>query len=244
MEKISYKLEVFEGPLDLLLFLITKNKLNIYDIPVAELLDQYMEHIRQMKEADIEVTSEFLTMASRLVYIKTAMLMPKHEEADELKRELVGELMEYQLAREMAQKLAKQADFDRYSREEMVLEADNSYKIHHDVSVLYEAYIAAAGRKRAEKEAPSKQVFSDIVARPVVSVNSRVVNILRRLYRYKNIDVEDLFMQSQSKSEAVATFLAVLDLLKNNRIILVNDRMIEFNYGGDEHWNRKKSSAQ
>ena len=244
MEKISYKLEVFEGPLDLLLFLINKNKINIYDIPISELLDQYLEHIRMMKEMDIDVASEFLTMASRLIYIKTAMLMPKHEEAEELKRELVGELMEYQLAREMAQKLAKQANFDQFAREEMVLEADNTYKLHHDVSVIYEAYIAAAGRKRAEKEGPSKQVFTEIVARPVVSVDSRVVHILKKLYRNKKIDVEDLFTQSQSKSEAVATFLAVLELLKNNRIILVDDRNIEFNYGGDDHWKRKKYTEQ
>ena len=76
-DKISYKLDVFEGPLDLLLFLISKNKLNIYDIPVAELLEQYMAHIDMMRLENMDVSSEFLTMASRLVYIKTAMLMPR-----------------------------------------------------------------------------------------------------------------------------------------------------------------------
>ena len=85
-EKISYKLDVFEGPLDLLLFLISKNKLNIYDIPVAELLEQYMQHIDLMRLENMDVSSEFLTMASRLVYIKTAMLLPRKEEAEELKK--------------------------------------------------------------------------------------------------------------------------------------------------------------
>ena len=89
-EKISYTLDVFEGPLDLLLFLISKNKLNIYDIPVAELLEQYMAHIDLMRLENMDVSSEFLTMASRLVYIKTAMLMPRKEEAGELKKELSG----------------------------------------------------------------------------------------------------------------------------------------------------------
>ena len=88
MEKISYKLESFEGPLDLLLHLISKHKLNIYDIQISELLDQYMAHIKLMESLDMEVASEFLEMASRLVFIKTAFLLPKHEEAEKLKEEL------------------------------------------------------------------------------------------------------------------------------------------------------------
>ena len=80
MEKLSYKLETFEGPLDLLLYLITKNKLDICDIQISELLDQYMEQINAMQEADMDVSSEFLEMAARLVYMKTVSLLPKHEE--------------------------------------------------------------------------------------------------------------------------------------------------------------------
>lgn len=95
MDKISYKLPVFEGPLDLLLHLISKNKLNIYDIEISSLLDQYMEHIELMKTQDMDVASEFLEMAARLVYIKTISLLPKHEETEELKRELTGQLLEY-----------------------------------------------------------------------------------------------------------------------------------------------------
>ena len=102
MEKISYKLESFEGPLDLLLHLISKHKLNIYDIQISELLDQYMTHIKLMKSLDMEVASEFLEMASRLVLIKTAFLLPKHEEAEKLKEELTGQLLEYQECKEVA----------------------------------------------------------------------------------------------------------------------------------------------
>jgi len=242
-EKLSYKLEKFEGPLDLLLQLISKNKLNIYDIPVAELLDQYMEHIRQMQEADIDVASEFLTMASRLIYIKTVSLLPKSEEAEVLKRELVGELIEYQLACEVAKSLAQRANFDQFTRDEMVIEADRTYKLHHDVSVLYKAYITAAGRGKA-KEQPSTQVFTKIVARPVVSVNSRIVHILRRLYKTPALNVEELFMQSTSKSEAVATFLAVLELLKHERVIIDDDANIQFSNGGERQWKRRKSTEQ
>ena len=93
MDVISYKLPVFEGPLDLLLFLVQKNKLNICDIPIAEILDQYMDAIRQMQETDLEVATEFLDMAARLVQIKSAMLLPRHEEeTEQLKKELSGEL--------------------------------------------------------------------------------------------------------------------------------------------------------
>ncbi|MBQ8751579.1 MAG: segregation/condensation protein A, partial [Clostridia bacterium] len=108
MEAISYKLPVFEGPLDLLLFLVQKNKLNIYDIPIAQILDQYMDAIRQMQDTDMEVATEFLDMAARLVQIKSSMLLPRHEEETEkLKQELTGELIEYQLCRETAQRMSE-----------------------------------------------------------------------------------------------------------------------------------------
>lgn len=87
MDKISYKLPVFEGPMDLLLHLINKHKLNIYDIPILELVEQYVAAVRQMQEDEnLEVTSEFLEMAARLVYLKTVSLLPVHEEADQLKK--------------------------------------------------------------------------------------------------------------------------------------------------------------
>lgn len=243
-EQFSYKLEVFEGPLDLLLHLIHINKINLYDIPVAQLLDQYMEHIRKMQEADIDIASEFLTMASRLVYLKTVMLLPKQEEeAEVLKRELVGELINYQLACEAAGKLAAQANFDQFTRDEMVIEADKTYRLQHDSMVLYNAYIAAAGRERA-REKPSKETFTQIVAKPVVSVNARIIHILKRLYRTPVINAQDLFIHSESKSEAVATFLAVLELLRYNRVKMDDDANIQFSDGGERHWKRKRSTAQ
>ena len=108
MDKISYKLPVFEGPMDLLLHLINKHKLNIYDIPILELVEQYVAAVRQMQEDEnLEVTSEFLEMAARLVYLKTVSLLPVHEEADQLKKELTGELLEYRDCQLMAQKLAE-----------------------------------------------------------------------------------------------------------------------------------------
>jgi segregation and condensation protein A len=87
---LSYKIEGFEGPLDLLLQLIARNKLNIYDIPLTELIDQYLEQIKLFEQEEMEISSEFLEMASRLIYIKTVSLLPKHDEMVKLKEELTG----------------------------------------------------------------------------------------------------------------------------------------------------------
>ena len=131
MEKLSYKLEVFEGPLDLLLHLIEKNKLNIYDIQISELLEQYMEQINIMQEQDLDVAGEFLSMASRLVQIKSAMLLPKYEEAEEMKKELSGQLIEYRKCKRVAKMLAETISFDSFCREPAKIRADMRYKRSH-----------------------------------------------------------------------------------------------------------------
>ena len=109
MEKIQYKLEVFEGPMDLLLQLISKKKVSINDVPIMEIIEQYLEYVRNMQEDNLEVSSEFLEMAARLIYIKTVSLLPVHEEAEKLVEELRGELTEYQDCKLVAGKLQKQA---------------------------------------------------------------------------------------------------------------------------------------
>ncbi len=110
LEKLSFKLYDFEGPLDLLLTLISKNKLDIRDISIAELFRQYMLQISAMKAMNMDIASEFLEMAARLIYIKTAMLLPRHEEADNLKNELIGELLEYRVCQMVAEELAGMAE--------------------------------------------------------------------------------------------------------------------------------------
>ena len=218
MEKISYKLEVFEGPLDLLLYLISKNKLNIYDIPVAELLEQYMTTIREMQALDMDVATEFLDMAARLVQIKSAMLLPKHEEAEEMKQQLTGELIEYQLCREAAERMRRQhIGGDLFVREPTEVEPDYTYRRVHRSTELLEAYLSAAGRS-ARKLPPSPQVFHNIVARKIVSVSSKIMFVLRRLRRGQAVTYTSLYENAQTKSELVATFLAVLELIKGKRI--------------------------
>lgn len=223
MDAISYKLPAFEGPLDLLLFLVQKNKLNIYDIPIAEVLQQYMDTIRQMQETDLDIATEFLEMAARLVQIKSAMLLPKHEEAEELKRELTGELIEYQLCRRMAGELAQQyVGGDLFLRQPEEVEPDLTYRRVHPPHSMLEAYLAAAGRGR-RRLPPPVQAFSGIVARKIVSVSSKIMFVLRKLYKNKKVGYTSLFQSAQSKSELVATFLALLELVKANRIRVDGD---------------------
>lgn len=165
MDQISYKLDVFEGPMDLLLSLIAKHKLNIYDIPIVELVDQYLEYVRRMQDEDMYVASEFLEMAARLVYLKTVSLLPVHEEADELKRELTGELIEYRDCKLMAEKLSQRTDgFDHFVREPMKIETDPTYTRVHDGAELLRAYLAAAGRKLRNLPPPI-EAFREIVAK-------------------------------------------------------------------------------
>ena len=102
MNSYSYRLDSFEGPLDLLLYLISKHKLNINDIKISLLLEQYLEYIEGVEEQDFEYAGEFLEMAARLILIKTLSLLPKHDEAQELKQELQGRLIEYSLCKKAA----------------------------------------------------------------------------------------------------------------------------------------------
>ncbi|MBE6757823.1 MAG: serine protease [Ruminococcaceae bacterium] len=215
---ISYKVGEFEGPLDLLLHLLQKNKLNIYDIPIAQVLDQYMDAIREMQESDMEVASEFLEMAARLVQMKSYMLLPKHDEGEQLRAELTGELIEYQLCQEAARRLAMQAvGGDLFVREPDEPEPDPIYRRTHSADEIREAYYAAAGRGK-RRQPPPVQAFSGVISRKIVSVSSKIVFVLRRLRERASVSYRSLYDGAKSRSDLVATFLAVLELIKANRI--------------------------
>lgn len=216
MEKISYKLQVFEGPLDLLLSLIQKNKLNIFDIPIAELLDQYMEAVRRMQEENLDVASEFLEMAARLVHLKSLSLLPRKEEEEELKRELVGELLEYQQCREAALCFAQQFTFSRMVRPPAEFPREKGYRGKIDGQELLDAYLAVKGRKKSRL--PEPEAFSGIVHHRIVSVSSQIIAVLRRLWKQPKVAYKRFFLEKQDKSECVAAFLALLELIRGKRV--------------------------
>lgn len=224
MEVISYKLDVFEGPMDLLLHLISKHKIDINDIPILLLVEQYLDYVRQMQEENLEVASEFLEMAARLVYIKTVSLLPVHEEeAESLKDELRGELLEYQDCKIMAQKLLNQANgFDYLSREPEKIPPDLTYKRSHEPFELLKAYIAAVGRGKRNLPPPI-EAFSAIVAHKIVPIRERVGFIMGRLFKQKKQKFKAFFDNAESKSEMVATFLAILSLAKDKKILVTDE---------------------
>ena len=218
MEKLSYKTDVFEGPLDLLLHLIEKNKLNIYDILISELLDQYMEQIDLMQQQDLDIAGEFLAMASRLIQIKSAMLLPKYEEAEEMRKELSGQLIEYRKCKRVAAMLQSRVSFDSFCREPAKIKA---------------------GKLRIP---PPKDAFSGIVARRIVSVSSKIYSVIRKLRRTESRPYREMFDDAADRSELVATFLAILELIKGKRVRVTGDgedcelRLI---MGGESDWNEQ-----
>lgn len=222
-QQLQYKLPSFEGPLDLLLTLISKNKIDIYDIQISELVDQYLEQIKTMQENQLDIESEFLTMASRLVYIKSVMLLPKYEEeAEELKKELTGQLIEYAACRQIAEKLSTIYDFDTFYRAASPVDYDLTYNRSHPSSDIVKGYISAVGRGK-RRLPPPESAFSGIVSRKIVSVNSRIIYVMRRLWRGKKLEYHELFEACEGKSELVATFLATLELVKGKRVRVEGD---------------------
>ena len=223
MDKICYKLETFEGPLDLLLTLVVKNKLNIFDIKITELVDQYLEQIAVMRGSEMDVSSEFLEMAARLIYLKTVSLLPKHEEAEQLRRELSGQLIEYRDCKRAAAMLGERFSFDSFTRSPEQLEPDRRYRGRHTPQELYAAYLSAAGRGKRYLP-PPQEAFSALVSHKIVSVSSRIIFVLRRLKVKGRQSYEALFDEIRDHSERVATFLAVLELIKGKRISLEGGR--------------------
>lgn len=222
-ETLSYKLDVFEGPLDLLLNLIAKNKLNIYDILIAELLEQYMAQIHEMQAADMDVASEFLEMATRLVHIKSVSLLPKKEEEAALKQELTGQLLEYQQCKEAAMRLRERFSLDGIVRAQADIPADLTYKRHHKPQELLSAYLSMLGKKKPPEPQKPEDTISKLITRRVVSVASQIVFVLRSLWKKRHVSLKELFRGKNDPSERVAAFLAVLELVKDKRLRVDGD---------------------
>ena len=241
MEKLQYKLDVFEGPLDLLLMLIAKNKLNIYDIPIAALLDQYLEQIDLMREENMDIASEFLEMAARLVQIKASSLLPRQEEEDDPRLELTGQLLEYQQCKQAAAALAEQASYDSLVRGPEKFPADLTYKRIHEPKEILQALVSAWGKGKSLLP-PKPESFSALVTRKIVSVASQVVFVLRKLWKRKKLSFQALFSEKQDRSERVAAFLAVLELVKSRRIRVEgegNDCEIRLLEKGENRWKER-----
>ncbi|MDR2932588.1 MAG: segregation/condensation protein A [Oscillospiraceae bacterium] len=226
MERLSFKVAQFDAPLDLILHLISKHKLNIMDIDISSLLEQYLDMIRSWQEQDMDVASEFLEMASRLVYMKTVSLLPRREEESEkLREELSGQLVEYGLCKLVARRLGEwNVAGSMFVRDPAEIEVDKTYQMTHAAAILYEALIDAQG-KGARRLPPPRESFDPIVSKPVVSVTSRIFFLLRRLRTGGRLTMDGLFDPAQGRSAMVATFLAVLELVKSKKIAVMEDEI-------------------
>ena len=222
MDEIKYRLESFEGPLDLLLTLIKKNKVSIWDIPIVEITDQYLEAIAGIEKTMLDNTGEFIILASQLLYIKSKMLLPKDEEDDEEdpREELAQRLYEYKKFKEASQQMRKSEFSSKYMvfrGEEDIKFPVPEYNINHELSDLIDAF-GNILQRRVRKAKPEKRAFYGIVGREKVSVDDMVIKIKDRLRVNGKVDFSSLFGENDSRPEMIATFLAVLEMVKLNQI--------------------------
>ena len=224
MTQLSFKLDSFEGPLDLLLMLIKKNKVSVYDIPIAEILEQYLEVMKQMEELDLEMSSEFLVMAATLLQIKSKMLLPQEDEEGEdedPRTELVRRLVEYQRIKESIDFFREHENSDSvlFFKLPDVIERPAAVIDYSALTVenLFEAYKMSFA-KLERKLPPPKRSFSGIVGHEKVSVRERVRKIWNKLVAKGRVLFRDVFKGTKSRPEAVASFLAVLEMIKLNKI--------------------------
>lgn len=231
METLTFHLEEFEGPLDLLLYLVSKNKMNLYDVAILELIDQYTALIDTLTANKLELASEFIEMAARLVQMKSFLLLPRSEEAERMREELTGQLIEYSACKEIAKKMGEAAARTFVVvREPMQVEFDNTYTLKHEPFLLEQAWNALMGRG-ARRLQPSQERFEPLVTAPFVSVASRVVHVLRSLVTGRVNKLRSLFPKYDSRSQTVATFLAVLELVRAGRVTIEDDETLSVRRG-------------
>ena len=229
---MSYKikLDIFEGPLDLLLFLIKKNDIDICNIPITKVTDQYLQYIEMMKMLDLEVVGEFLVMAATLLQIKSRMLLPpdpvglEQEEVDP-RDELVQRLQEYRVFKEIAERLKgkegeRQNFFVRQVDEDARQELENDAK-----EVFFEANLFDLINAFSAAISKIKEDQSYEVSREEFTVEQKIHDILHALLRNSRVLLTDIFAKAHSKVEMIVFFMAILELIRLKEILVVQKRL-------------------
>lgn len=225
-ETITYKLEKFEGPLDLLLALIKKNKVQIEDIPIALICEQYVEYIAKAQRLDMELAVEFLVMASDLMLIKSKMLLPREEiEEEDPRAKLADALARLEAAKSVAAELGKRyAQFSgRLAKDSEDISPDKTFVKEQDASILVPAMRRVLAEYR-DTEAISTGLVRPIVSRPIVPVRIKIMGIMKH---FKSIDTTpslgELLDEADSRPELVAIFIGVLELIRMRRLLIVEE---------------------
>ncbi len=217
--------EPFDGPLDLLLTLIQKNKVDITDIPIFLICDQYMAYIEAAQHMDLDLAAEFIVMASELMLIKSKMLLPKTEEEEEDPRAGLAEaLLKYQQAKEAAAKMALL--YPKFSGR-MVKDTDEISPDKTFVADQSVMSLCAAVRRiiayREERPRAEKVTFSPMISSPIVPVEAKIVGILKHFETKAEMSLDSLLDDSVSLADMIAIFLGVLELVKVRRLRIVED---------------------
>lgn len=220
---------MFEGPLDLLLYLIKKNDIDIYDIPITEITDQYLEYIDAMKTLDLNIVGDFLVMAATLMHIKSKMLLPadplaQEEEEEDPRDELVKRLEEYKKFKEIAEQLKdkeshRQDLFPRIIDEEALNEIKEDAKEVMIEATLFDLINALS---QALRKIPEKTTYQ--VTEEEYTVEQKIHEILHTLLEKDDIHLGGLFAKSENKMEVIVTFIAVLELVRLKEIVCMQKR--------------------
>ncbi len=242
MEQLTYRLDQFEGPLDLLLALIQKNKVSITDIPIALICDQYMEYLSEVEKMDLEIATEFIVMASELMLIKSKMLLP-HEEGTENdpRREIQNALLLHQQAKLAAEKLKPMYDdySGRFVKGQDSVPPEKGLPLDLDPGLLIKALNAVLRRiKVAEALRKPHDLVNPLIKHKVVSVEEKIEEICTILEEHEEASLFFLLKNADSRAELVARFMGILELIKIQRIkitsITVIEDVIEYNENGLE----------
>ncbi len=230
MDALTYRLDQFrfEGPLDLLMALIQKNKVNIEDIPISLICDQYLEYLRAAQSMDMEIAGEFIVMASELMRIKSKMLLPRpQDEEKDPRADLADALLRFQQAKQAALKMAElyKVFSGRMAKDTDEISIDTTYVADQQVTSLCLAVrrIIAANESRPKVE---KAVFAPMIAKPIVPVEIKIVGILHRMSKKPTTSMEEILSDATSLPDLIAIFLGILELVKVRKI-LIEDGMFE-----------------
>ena len=231
LDQITYRLDQFEGPLDLLLALIQKNKVSITDIPISLICDQYMEYLEEAQKMDLEVATEFIVMASDLMLIKSKMLLP-HEEGTENdpRREIQNALLLHQQAKLAAEKLKPMYDdySGRFVKGQDAVPPERGLPLDLDPDLLVKALNAVLRRiKVAEAIRKPQDMVNPLIKHKIVSVEEKIEEICELLEEHEEASLFFLLKDSDSRSELVARFMGILELVKIQRIKITSIKVIE-----------------
>lgn len=238
--ELTVKLRVFEGPLDLLLYLLEKNKVTIYDIPIVTITEQYMEYIRKMQRQDLEVLSSFLVMAATLLDIKSKMLLPKkpdpEEKEEDPRAELVQQLLEYKMYKCMADELKdRQVDANRVLYKKPTIPQEvlayeppvNMEELMEGVTLarLHEIFTNIM-KKQRDKVDPLRSKFGRI-EKEEVSLEEKMQDLQHYAASHKQFSFRGLLHAQSTKVEVVVTFLAILELMKLGTILISQEHIFD-----------------